>query len=99
MQAKRSRLLIYTAAGMVREAIKAFPARCGWIRTGLDSTTIPKSERQSLAIARLSFTVLPCMSSRARVQRLSYAAVDLSAFDPWPAAFRLGTNGAFPLPR
>jgi hypothetical protein len=81
---------------MVREATKVFQARCASIRTGLDSTIILKSERQSLAIARSSFTVLLCMSSRARVQRLSYAAVDLSAFDPLPAGFRLGTNGASP---
>jgi hypothetical protein len=62
----------------------------------LGSTTIPKSKPQSLAIARLSFTVRPYMSSRVRVQRLSYAAVDSSTFGPLPAAFRLGTNGASP---
>ena len=89
-------MLIYTAAGMVCEATKAFPARCASIRTGLDGTTIPKSERHSLAIARSSFTVLRCMSSRARVQRLSYAAVDFSASDPLPEAFRLGMIGASP---
>ena len=88
--------MIYTAAGMVREAIKAFPARYASIRTGLDGTIIQRSERRSLAIARSSFTVLPCMSSRARVRRMSYAAVDFSAFDPLPEAYRLGTNGASP---
>jgi len=80
-------------------AIKAFPARYASIRTGWDGTIIPRSERQSLAIARSSFTVLPCMSSRVRVQHSSYAAMDSSAFVPLRGVFRLGTNGASPPPR
>jgi hypothetical protein len=86
--------LIYTAAGMVREAIKAFPAQCVSIRIGSDSTLT--GERQSLAITRSSFIVVSLMSSQAHVWRLTCATVDLSAFDRLPAAFRLGMNGAFP---
>ena len=89
-------MLIYTAGRLVREAIKAFPARCASIHTGWESTIIPKTERRSLAIARSSFIVLPCLSSRARVQRLSYGAVDSSAFDPLLAVLKVGTNGASP---
>jgi hypothetical protein len=61
--------LIYTAAGMVREAIKAFPAQRVSIRIGSDSSSDSTltGERQSLAITRSSFIVVSLMSRRARV--------------------------------
>jgi hypothetical protein len=42
-------------------------AQCASIRIGLDGATVPTTERQSLAIAKSSFTVLLHVSSRARV--------------------------------
>jgi membrane protein DedA with SNARE-associated domain len=46
---------------------QAFPAQCASIRRGLDNAPITTGEYQCLVIARLSFTVLLPMSSRARV--------------------------------
>jgi hypothetical protein len=46
---------------------QAFPAQCASIRRGLDNAPITTGEDQCLVIARLSFTVLLPMSSRARV--------------------------------
>jgi len=61
---------MYMAAEMACEATKAFPAQCASIPGGLDNALITTGECQSLqssVIARLSFTVLLPMSSRARV--------------------------------
>jgi hypothetical protein len=66
---KRSWLLMYMAE-MACEAIEAFPAQCASIPGGSDNALITTGEcqsLQSLVIARLSFTVLLPMSSRARV--------------------------------